>query len=420
MDKDHRPLPRFADIQAQHPDRNARGESALPERLHESSQLVNSRPEQAPPPLHPPMQSHLVRPEMVYQPSNAARRQHGHPQMSRQHHPERQNPAPIQAYSQPMQAVSNSDRDWAAHSQSPSVDNMAYGVASTQYSTFNRQPQQISVAEGGVTKPKKLHREVEQKRRMRMAEQIVELRKWVSDPNGGRTDKVSVLQDAVTYVKESAKKVEELQNALERSRAECSHLRSLLNKSSPASTLPGPPVHTPPQSHIASVPHLGSAVRHHAHGGVFDEEIHQPSQLTVMQKAYQEGQLHPSVADAPNPQRALGSMGVPSNFAVTPNSSIVMRGAASAQPTAQAFGNRGGQLTPGLIRHSHPELPSLHSQHDLHGGYYETTHAAGRTVISGPSQPFYRSGQNLYDREPLPRLRRENEEQQTNERKSET
>lgn len=89
-----------------------------------------------------------------------------------------------------------------------------------------------------IAKPKKLHREVEQKRRMRMAEQIVELRKWVSNPNGGKTDKVSVLQDAVSYVKDSARKIHLLNEMLQRSRAECAHLRHLLSNAAPVGSFP--------------------------------------------------------------------------------------------------------------------------------------------------------------------------------------
>lgn len=78
-----------------------------------------------------------------------------------------------------------------------------------------------------LAKPKKLHREVEQKRRMRMAAQILELRKWVSDP-AGKTDKVSVLQDAVAFVKHAAGSIQQLNTALEESREEVRRLRRVV------------------------------------------------------------------------------------------------------------------------------------------------------------------------------------------------
>lgn len=71
-----------------------------------------------------------------------------------------------------------------------------------------------------------------------MAEQIVELRKWVSNPNGGKTDKVSVLQDAVSYVKDASRRIQVLNDMLQRSRAECAHLRHMLSSTAPSVSIP--------------------------------------------------------------------------------------------------------------------------------------------------------------------------------------
>lgn len=426
MDKDHRLLPRFADIQPHHPDRNARDDdSVLSERLHSSPRQVESRTEPAPTPLHPPVQSHSgVRAELLYQQSSAIHRQPSQPQLPHQQRVERHNPSPPPVFSQPIPVLSNYDRDRIVHSQSPSMDNVGVGMSNTPYPSYSRQQQQLqhqqgAIVEGGVAKPKKLHREVEQKRRMRMAEQIVELRKWVSNPNGGKTDKVSVLQDAVTYVKESAKKIEDLQRALEESRAECARLRSFLNKSQPISTLPGPLAHlAPPQAHVAPISHLNSAMRQRATGGMFENEMRHPSQFSVMQTAYEERHVHPGGTDGS--QGTIRSVSGPSNFVAAPNSSLVMRGGPSRQPASQGFGTPIGEPFPsGSIGQTNRALAQHHSQAGLRGGYYRASQEV-RMMTSGPGQSYHRPGRDDYQIVNLPRLRGEDEEQQRSERQSES
>lgn len=95
--------------------------------------------------------------------------------------------------------------------------------------------QSTSSTEAAISKPKKLHREVEQKRRLRMAEQIVQLRHWVCNPSSTKTDKVSVLQDAVQYVKDATRDNRQLQGMVTRLQAENAQLRSIISATHPNS-----------------------------------------------------------------------------------------------------------------------------------------------------------------------------------------
>lgn len=93
-----------------------------------------------------------------------------------------------------------------------------------------------------------------------MAEQIGELRRWVSNPNGGRTDKVSVLQDAVSFVKDANRRIEELETMVSRLRMENTHLRTMVDSTQtqltatgvvqPLSSLPGMMPATPGRSEL--------------------------------------------------------------------------------------------------------------------------------------------------------------------------
>lgn len=405
MDKDHRPLPRFADIQPRQSDRISRDENPSQERYNTSSDRVDHLGARGPRPLHPPVRRHAVRTDLFYQQSSATHHPSGYGQISQQHLPERQVRSPIPAYSQPIQTLSDSDRDRAAHSQSPSVENMSHTAPTIHYASYKRpqQLQQVAVAEGGVTKPKKLHREVEQKRRMRMAEQIVELRKWVSDPNGGRTDKVSVLQDAVTYVKESARKIEELKAALERSDAECAHLRSLVNKSSMRSNLQPtlPQMHA--QSHLAPISHLSNTIRNPI-SGTFDESGRPSSQLTGMPTVYQERQVYQSTAHEPGSHGNIATTAGPPNFVVAQDSATVMGIRSFGEPRAQTDPNRSNlHPAPSSVMPSSLELPGLQGQPGLHARYYGTNHEAGRAGIGAPPQRSYRPGQTFYESGSLPK-----------------
>eukprot|EP00178_Gracilaria_changii_P016592 TRINITY_DN47829_c0_g1_i1.p1 TRINITY_DN47829_c0_g1~~TRINITY_DN47829_c0_g1_i1.p1 ORF type:complete len:277 (+),score=51.55 TRINITY_DN47829_c0_g1_i1:305-1135(+) len=53
---------------------------------------------------------------------------------------------------------------------------------------------------GAVSRPKRLHREVERKRRMRVSEQVALLRRALCDSHAEKSDTVSVLQRAVHFV----------------------------------------------------------------------------------------------------------------------------------------------------------------------------------------------------------------------------
>lgn len=65
-----------------------------------------------------------------------------------------------------------------------------------------------------ISKPRKLHRQVEQKRRMRISEQISQLKQCVSDPSDVKTDKVSILKRSVAFVKECQTRIHCLQRNL--------------------------------------------------------------------------------------------------------------------------------------------------------------------------------------------------------------
>lgn len=296
MDRDHRLLPRFADIQSHSSDPNPQDDDSTHSERRYPTLRHSNLPELNPAVLHPPMQPHhTARADALYQ---SVSRPLTHPPVQSQpfylHRIEINNSPPPSSLSQPIPVLSTLDPDRVVRSQSPSTDTPAHTMSTAQLSSHPRH-HSTPVAEGSVTKPKKLHREVEQKRRMRMAEQIVELRKWVSNPNGGKTDKVSVLQDAVSYVKDASRKIDELQDALHRSRDECAHLRTLLSKAQPA-FLPAPSAHL--VSHLARpapVQHPVGSLRHPAEARV--EQVQHPSRFAIAPPNFDDRALRTTLPD---------------------------------------------------------------------------------------------------------------------------
>eukprot|EP00178_Gracilaria_changii_P000572 TRINITY_DN1070_c0_g1_i1.p1 TRINITY_DN1070_c0_g1~~TRINITY_DN1070_c0_g1_i1.p1 ORF type:complete len:411 (-),score=78.60 TRINITY_DN1070_c0_g1_i1:267-1499(-) len=114
-------------------------------------------------------------------------------------------------------------------------------------------------SEAAISKPKKLHREVEQRRRMRMTEQIEELRHCVSDPNSGKTDKVSILQDAVAFVKAAKRTIHSLQFKLQAAESECARLVAILTELQPNLLRQQPHHSAAPLSAHPHVHHVPSA-----------------------------------------------------------------------------------------------------------------------------------------------------------------
>lgn len=338
MDKHHRPLPRFADIQGQPwVDNPQEDESTRSERYHGTRRRSNiSDPN--PPALHPPMQTHHpIRPDGMHQLST---KPPAHSEVQSQpfynRRAETNIPTPRPSTSQPIPGRSAFDTDRIVHSQSPPTDALGITMSSGHLSLHERQ-QQTSVAEGGITKPKKLHREVEQKRRMRMAEQIVELKKWVSNPNSGKSDKVSVLQDAVSFVKESSRKIDELQEALDRSREECAHLRSLLNNFQ-APALPGPPARpTPSLTRLSPVQQLVGSLQHSAN--TTTEEIRHHSRFAVAPINIEERKVGTGLPTSAN-HSVLGAPLPLTNYSPTVPRSVTGRAGPSLSLESVSHGDR--------------------------------------------------------------------------------
>lgn len=368
MDKDHPPLPRFADIQGQPWGDNPQDDESTPSELHHTTQRRSSISDLNPPALHPPMQMHHpLRPEGLHQPSI---RPPTHAAVQSQpfyiHRAETNIPSPRPSVSQPIPSRSAFNTDRIVHSQSPSTDTLGVTMSSGSYSLHGRQ-QQASVAEGNITKPKKLHREVEQKRRMRMAEQIVELRKWVSNPNGGKTDKVSVLQDAVSFVKESSRKIDELQDALDRSREECAHLRSLLNNFQ-APNLLGPPARLAPSlTRLSPVQHLAGSLRHSAN--ITTEEARHQSRFAGLRTDIKERKIGSGLGDS----TSHGVLSAPfplTNYSSTTARSLTGKAGPPLRPESAFHGNATDVAQAGaasfMLDFGRPISSTLHQEGQSH------------------------------------------------------
>lgn len=354
-------------------------------------------------PLHPPMQASPVRQDHPHHIPPVIAHPHHH---LRTNHPAPDHPLPSPYHPSHRFPSPSSEPDAPRHQPH------AYTYPPSSFSAeITSQPLQLPVADGGIAKPKKLHREVEQKRRMRMTQQIAQLRQWVSNPNGGRTDKVSVLQDTVAYVKDAATKIQDLQTALHHSKAECDHLRSLLNNSS--SLLPmskNPSRLATSQSDVASVPHPSVDASRHPPGSLLQNVVGQAPVQTAVPTPFSSSRLPPapnsSHSQPPTQRPATGH----SNYAGVdsgPPVSIRQKEHPNRRNSQEGPNPDGFPDSAGNIALQSLPLPRLHNQRGMYADHrYGTMHAASTAMPaptrSSPPQRDERGMQRLYERRRLP------------------
>ncbi|CAN8066100.1 unnamed protein product [Agarophyton chilense] len=176
---------------------------------------------------------------------------------------------------------------------------------------------------------------------MRMAEQIAELRQCVSDPNSGKTDKVSILQDAVSFIKSAKRNIISLEYRLQAAESECSRLLAILTEWQ--STTP----------------------RHQPH--------HNPHPLPVHPHLQQVPTLAPAVVSTtPHPPKPHAHL-LPSNSSLP--SPAFNFGSIAPQPSP-----RETPPAPTATRSSNPTTQVIHSPIALHGTSWNT--------FSSSAQPF--------------------------------